>query len=555
MKNDVSLTFHEKVDSFFYRFGSILFPVLFLVVAYLSFRGLFDGVCMRKYYLHWNLSGLMQMYEWFNEDFLSFIIKSLTWHQGDSESTFSSFFFLFPFFSIIKVIGSLSIYSLYVYSCVIQLLFFAAFYFFVSSAFGRRIAFLAAFFLGTSAVFQEMVRSGNYYPLTLLAAVGIIYLLYRVVFFYSSKSLFALAALIGVSWYLYGVIRPLSVFAFLTPFFVCRKRISSKELGLYILIVLAILGLGLTLLMLKTGTSSSFFVSLFDEEYISFNDERLLSVVRDFFINIKLLFLRACGAGQRLFVFDHSILEYDFHAHFINKWLSLFLGIGFILSVLKAFKNAHFRLFLLVSCIVIIPMLFTSSFGYAQARRSALYLIPFYVFAGIGVDSFLRFVINHLRNPRSQWFVLMLFVFFAGSVFISENAYVRNQICSPKRDFGFVDFAQKASPYLKGKSVFYMERADQENLYMYGSDSEILRFLLYRFDCKVESLILKQQNLSMREVYVVKSPYISPAVFSDSFMNDGFQIEELCSVKLEYMSKLAEERISDRYLSLYQLKS
>lgn len=542
---------NSVVESFFIKYGTGLFWILFCFVFFVSFYDLGASISFRKYFLFMRIDPFLGFFDLFKADFFSYFKNTMTWHQGDSESGLVTFIFSFPFYVLASCLKRFDVILLNAYSSALMLGALVCLYFYLRKYFGATVAFLSSFTLGLSSCFQELARCGNYHSLTIFAAVGIIFLFYEVLFRERSiiKLLF-LAVLLGLGVYSYGVIRPLIGFIAVYVLMLPSKKLGVDRKIDFTVLLLCIAGIGLFYKCISYY-EGHWFYRFFDEEFITNNDYGFVEIGRDLVRNLYVAIKRLLGFEQVLWKCFVVPWKNDYHAPFLHFLLFLPMCIGMI-KVWFNRANKKFFVFMLISIVIVVPMLFTTKSGYAQARRSLLYILPIYTFVGIGLASCLHLLCSCLHSRLRRIFGILLMVALLSCVVSSEIDYIFKRICSSDRDSGVYEFSQDVKSYYKGKQyLFYVYSPEKAFPLVFAP--ELLRFLFW--DYRDKFIIMPNHFFYECEYdgsFLIKGAVLDEMDLKDRFLRKGYSLREVTARPLENF-KVEGTEYSDSRFVLYRI--
>ena len=500
MKGQRSLLIKEIIEI------AVLFFLLFLLVK-ISYSNIHESLSVIKYHLQWHTHSLLKNYDFFLHSHNKFLLNTLQFPKGGGADGFVSAFYLLPLFIFSKLFGGLSLTVMYLFTVTSSIILLVLFYYWIRKFWDKETAFFAAFFLGYSAIFQEIARSGTYISFSLLFAIIWIIYLYKISEKMTVTSYFPLGVLTGIGFYGYGLLRGLFLVACLY-IILSKDGRNGKKFLLFLTGMMIVIIPGVALKISMTG-----FARYKDNPILFFFDKEYIRTSGDFVRNIGLFWDRMLGGRQVI----EPLLYNNSHAPFLDRLLVL----PFLIGIAHALKKRHERRFLLLLVISLViyltPLLFTSSLGYREARRSLMYVIPTYIFIGFGMSAIFNFVGS--LSGRIYKYLLRL-VIFGGIAFIMFNnfLYFNKYIISSRRDIGILNLADQINNSKISGGVYYFERVRRVqtvlvgSLYMWELESEVLRLSMMggmNGSLKIWDIgSFEQIKPGSKNFYLIKSPYI-----------------------------------------------
>ncbi|MCK5493013.1 MAG: glycosyltransferase family 39 protein, partial [Candidatus Omnitrophica bacterium] len=346
-------------NKFSFRYMMHLFLLLtFFCIALLSFSNIERSYSPLKYNGPSTLNDLLDHYKEYKTDFKVFVYKTYIFQQGDSKTSKNSFYFLFPVFLGVDLMGGLSFSNLYRVTIVFGLISLLILFLFLKSYWNTYIAFFSCLFYGVSPWFQELFRTETYHGPTVLIALLILYTSFKFIEkkcddFYIVLP-FIIGILIGISYYYYGVIRGLFIFAIII-IAICKEN-KVKNFFMFFFGIFLVLAWGIYLRLDNGG--------------IFFDEENFLTVSRP----LRALIKRNFSILSQIFtpiVDQSSPSEFATHSRLLHPYLFLPFILGFIYSMMQ--KQRNYRLFKIFSLVIYLSILVTSN---CQVRRLTLMIIP-----------------------------------------------------------------------------------------------------------------------------------------------------------------------------------
>jgi len=509
-----------------------LFEIFFLAVMLalltaFSYYHVGQSISLAKYHFQWGISNLLANYDLFHHSLREFLFNTSILHPGNSESEWRTVTYLFPLFIFSDFLGGLSLTTICLFTVTSTLIFLVLFYCWVKEFWGKQTALFAAFLFGYSAMFQELGRSGSYDAFSLLIAVVWFFYIFRHIDSPKLKTYLLLGILTGLMWYGYGILRSLSLVAFVH---ILISRISRKPqaIGLFFVGMFLVLIPGFMIKLIVEKVDLAHYhgpiYTLFIDRETAFG-WNLGTCITETSANLKVLFFRLLGANQ----FLEPVFKDKTHAPFWNP----LLVIPLILGVWRFFKqrnNPSNRLLLLLSVLIFLaPCLLTSSKGFLEVRRSLLYIFPGYCFIGLGMAAIFE-MIKSVQSRIIKVALMFLLASFIAIVLISELFFVHRYIISPHRDFGMIRFARHIKEKGISGYIYYLEKsltkptADdaessslkplaRESVYRYADEGDLLRVALMQkgksaFHVHSGTMIDRMQYME-NDFYLVRSPCVS----------------------------------------------
>lgn len=529
----------------------IMFFLLLLLIV-VSYANIDESISVVKYHLHWSMSSLTKNYDLYLHSYKDFLLNTLMFHTGGGSAGWKTAFYLLPLFTFTKLFGGLSLYNIYLFTITTSIISLLLFYYWIRKFWGREVAFFSAFFLGYSAVFQEIARSGSYISFSVIFAVIWIIFLYRCSKNKSTLSYFLLGVLTGITWYGYGTLRCLTLVA-CAYILLSSPEKRAKKFMLFLMGMLIIIAPGI-ILKLKTVNLQEYkepFHRLF------FDRENIRSL-KELGQNIGYFLNRFLGGRQIM----EPLITNNCHAHFLNRLLVIPLVAG-IVRALKSRRDRKYLLLIVLSLAVYLtPLLITSSAGYRQARRSLLYVIPTYLFIGLGMDGIFIFVksLSHIIFKRILQLLIFSVIIF---IIISEFLFVNTHIIRGNRDLGILKFAKAINTLGIEGEVYYFEldvplegKMRDVSTYRFTRESDILRVALMNSRGNFPRLVkingLTEINPSLKSFYLVKSPLIAEEEFAALCNKNALSFTLLIDSSV-FNFKLTKKnpKLKDRFFKLY----
>jgi hypothetical protein len=501
----------------------IILFVLLLFLAVISYVGVDESVSVVKYHFIFRIDLLVKNYNLYLHSLKDLFANTLLVYRGDSAAQWSTPFHIFPLFIFSDMLGGLSLRNIYLFTITTSLILILLFYYWIKKYWNSEIAFFATFFLGFSAIFQEFSRSGSYISSSIMFALIWIIYIYKCLNYEKAQPYFFLGLLTGTAMYGYGMLRSLFLVA-CVQIFLSRRGLRSKRFLLFFLGTAILILPGI---ILKINTVD--FKNCKDYFHLFFDPANVHSL-KELSVNLGNFSNRILGGNQII----EPYITNNFHAHFLNR----LLVIPFIVGVVHAFrckKEAKYRLLLIISFAIYFTPLFTAKAGYAEARRSLLYVIPTYLFIGFGINGMLDFIKSLpsiISKQLLHFFILCGFVF----IIFSESHYINYYILRNNRDLGILRFANNIKKLIAKGNLYYLEAEPNSidikkrkrffSVYKGGKESNILEVAL--MDGKNNSFRLmpitdsRQIDLGPESFYLAKSPMITKEEFESLCKRNGF---------------------------------
>ncbi|MFH1800148.1 MAG: glycosyltransferase family 39 protein [Candidatus Omnitrophota bacterium] len=504
----------------------IVLLILFLLLATISYSRIDESMSVVKYHLQSGFPSFINGFYDFQHSPGAFLACTLTLPQGNSADYGAAAFYLIPLFAFSKLFGGLSLGTMCLFTVTSSLVLLLVLYGWIRKYWGREVAFFAVFFLGYSAVFQEIARSGSYISFNVAFAAFWIFCLYEISKSRRSWPYLFLGVLTGAAFYVYGASRCLFLVACAHLILLTNDSRGRKFLWFFCGMSASIFpGILLKICTVKTSYHGLHRLWLFfDESHVNGFEELKLNLGS--FLN------RMLGGEQRI----EPIVANDFHAHFLNRFLVIPLLAGMVHAFRRRNESKYALLWLTSLVIYLIPVFIASSPGYFEARRSLLYVIPTCVFVGFGTVE----LINFVRSVPNVFFKRVLWaVFFAGILWIvsSEFMYFHGRILRSSRDLGLLEFARKIDKaeihgeihYLQARSVDLSP--NQISIYEVSPEPPILQIALMRGGKSLSQVVDMNDwttvDLKSKAFYLVKSPLISQKEFDRLCLENGLHYELL----------------------------
>lgn len=513
----------------------LLFFLLLLPIMVMSYAHIEESVSVIKYHFHWDIHKLIQNYRLYHFSFKSFLLKTLSFHQGNCQSGWNTAYYLLPLFTFLKIAGGLSLRNLYLFTITASIISLFLFYYWASKYWNARTAFFTTFFLGYSAVFQEFARSGSYISYSILIAFAWIIVMYICSDTKKLTPYLFLGIFTGLAMYGYGMLRGL----IFVPIYILsfRKDINNKKWFLFLAgcMILILPGVILKIKSSFTGFNHKLLLLFFDGENIFYKGRFLM----EFQMNIKYFFNRILGGAQLI----EPLCANNHHAHFLNRILTLPFFIG-LLQAIKYRREKRYNLMLMLSIFIFfVPMLLTGSIGYREARRSVLYVIPIYLYIGIGTETIFNFISsvkNRIARQISFWGIICVILVIIGS----EVLYVKSFILNNTRDVGVLAFAKATREQGVKGDIYYFEPdgKDKPQFKIYAfTDLAILELALMRNKNDPFALInirdLGEVDKGLKDFYaIIKSYVISEDEFRQLCQSHNLYSQRLVVSKLTFGS-------------------
>lgn len=451
---------------------------------------------VNKYISERGIESLYKNYDLFSENFHAFLTNTISLHPGNTRSGWRSFYYLLPLFLYLKIAGGLSLQNLYFFNFIISAVTVILFYKLCDRHFGREVANFSTLLVVFSSWFSEFAMSISYHTFTIMIAAILITLMFDCLNNAKLSTYLFLGIVSGLSLYYYGPIRFLLPVVLILLFYKNKYPYKSRIYfcaGFFLLLIPSLLG-------------NYDDIRLFDRENIYFYTEPGFE---------KPFFLRWVD-NLRIYASILSGRQIDpLHAALINKILVIPLMIG-TLAVLKKWKDKSYRLLLMIAVAITLLPVFTT-FAHWQPRRFALYVIPIYMFIGIG----LYYIIRYISSIKRKVLKVALYSFIVSMlvyIIAHEMLYVRVNIYTPKRDIGFIDLGLKISKSFVRGPLFYLRETPYR---LCEADGGAYLLMLVLKNTKSDYKITQISNLAdieiQDEVYIIKSPFISEKVFKPDF--------------------------------------
>ena len=464
------------------------------------------------------LVDLSDNYILYHHSFKDFLYHAGSFFRGSAVSGWNTIVYLLPLYIFCDIFGGLSLKTICLFTVTTSLISLALFYFWMRRAWGRQAALWGTLLLGSSAVFQEIARSGHYMAYSfLLVAIWLLYC-FRNKETGNAWYFSILGFLTGLLWYGYGLIRGLALVAFVR---VWRSKKTPKWISLVLFLsgMLAIIIPGVIIMREQHyNYHGPWRFSFIDEENILDNGKWNLHYILNILcINFIIFVHRMLGGMQRI---DHWLRSQS-HAHFLNPYFVVPMLIG-MRRTFRSWKLPSNQLLLWLSLIIFVSPVLSSTGGYAEARRSLFYIIPIYCFIGLGCKEIFDWVKR--RNAAAlKWLITFLLMCIVLVALNSEMRFIQSNIIFSKRDMGILAFADKIKKAGMHGNLYYLQR-DRDNdfnaTYRWIVESDVMRVALMengQSNLEVLGLTLKDLNLALhfKDFYVAKSPDISQKAFND----------------------------------------
>jgi len=475
---------------------------LFILVSCISFYHVSQSISVTKYLLYMGMTDMVNSYYLYHHSFRDFFFQTGVFHPGNSESGWRTFFYLYPLFVYCDLLGGLSFERLYYFTIISSLCALILFYWWVRRIAGREAAWWMFYFFGLSSIFQEFARSGSYDIFSLLVAIA--WIMYFFQFLNEEKPFreyLIFGLLTGGVWFYYGMLRTFFLAVLVHILFTKDKRRNAffflSGMGL-------VIAPSIGLLMWQHSAGANAYI---DRENI-FNvvNHHLSDFLMVIHNNVIIFLNRMFGE------YDHiEMIHLDrIHAHFHHPLLSIPLIVGICVTLRR--KTTQLPFLVLIFLIYLTPMM-TSSWGFYEARRSVLCLIPNYFFIGIGMkEIFLevqRVFNRHLRR--------LLFSIIFGCIFIicyQEVSFFKTHILNATRDPGLLKLSDDIKKNHFSGKLLYLE---EKTYYLDTPGSDMLRIsLLQNGKCIPDVVGLELADVvpkGLNQFYIVISPEISQKVF------------------------------------------
>jgi hypothetical protein len=531
--------------------AGILFS-LFLLLTLISYSQIDKSFAFAKYHFSSKISDLLQSYHYYSSNLKEFISTTSALPPGSIVNGWKNVLFLWPLFVFSKWMGGLSLQAVYCFTVTTTLIFLVLFYSWLKMFWSKEAAFWATFFLGYSAIFQEIARSGSFAAYSLLLAMVWIIGLYWCAKVKTLWSYLWLGVFTGIIWYGYGILRCLLLAAGAV---ITRLQDNSRvQTAFWFLVGLFIVIVPGGILAVKGAPQHhyNYFHIFFDPENIrGFKDlgENLISFVQ-----------RILGWSQEI---EPPLDKHRSHAHFLNSLLVLPLLMGLV-HALKFRRNLSETLLLILSAaIYLTPLLLTSSSGYRYPRRSLMYIIPTYALIGLGMETIFNFLRSVSANTVKRGLQGLIFCSIIFILF-SEFFYFRNNIIAGNRDLGILKFAKDINKAgIKGK-LYYWELKILPNLrnrdrypftvYTWVSESTLLNLALLNKGQLplLETVYSLEQVNPQHNFYLAKSPLISDQEFADSCQAKRWRCELLADSQVVNFDHPSSQPM---FFKLYSVKA
>ena len=469
------------------RLAAYLGYVILFIGISLSFLNLSESISVDKFCFEWGIENLIENYHLFSTDFLGFWKATISLHSGDSESGWSSFYYLLPLFLFLKLLGGLSLYNLHLFVFLNAALLLIVFYVLMRRYWGAGAANIGILFFVFSSFFNEIATTAGYHTPTVLLAAVLMLSLFKYHYLPSKKLAVWLGLLSGLSWYYYGVIRfilPVSV-----GVIACKKD-NYKHLALFLLGLVVVCSIGFIFTVSNKG-------SFFDQENIFYQEPGYQKVFyMTWFNNI-----RAFWAGL------NGKTYHDSHARLMHTILLIPLIIG-IVHVCKNIKyKANRLLIFFLFAICFFPVVIT--FAHWQLRRYILYCIPLYILIGIGG----RVLVDYIHSIRNKYYKNVCYILIAALTFqmiAGEFVIINNGIWHRRHErISLLSFGKEVKKYSCIKSFYYL-RETPHKLYEVDAEAALLTLILEREYCDKVRAVTSLEFLRNTEndVYIITSPHI-----------------------------------------------
>jgi len=487
--------------------------VFFILLSLISYDHVDRSFSVFKYFVGGSLNDLLDNYILYHHSLKDFIYHTSPFFRGTSPNGWNDIIYLLPLFIFCDLLGGLSVKTLCFFTVTTSLIFLFLFYYWMKKVWGERAAWWATLLLGSSAIFQEIARSGSYIAYSFL--IVIIWLLYCFKSTETENPWYPglLGLWTGLLWYGYGLIRGLTLVA------VCRAWWTNRTskgvaIGLFFAGMMIIIVPGIVVLCIQKWDHHEPWHYLFVDRENIFEQGKwnFYFSLRMFTHNLNVFTDRMLGGAQ---IVDHRLIN-EPHAHFLHRYfvIPMLIGMG---STFRSWKLPSNRLLIGISFMIfIIPML-SSNLGYAVARRSLFYIIPMYCFIGLGCKEIFDWM-DRTDRALIKWLVKFLII---GAVLIavsSEMSFVKHHVITPRRDMGILEFAEKIKQMGFKGNLYYLD-TDQKAIYAWMWGGDILNVALMengQSPLEVRTVTTKIRLTDPgKYFYLAKSPEILQKDFND----------------------------------------
>jgi len=388
------------------------------------------------------------------------------------------------------------------------------FYSWVKKYWGRLSAFWGSFFLGFSAIFQEIARSGSYDAYSVLIAIAWIILFFHCARIATAFSYGLLGFFTGLGFYSYCTFRPLILSVFIETFRFARRKWASSFLFILGILLWVIPGIIILLMLLHSYQyHGPLNIYLVDKENL------LRTAHGDFLVLFQTLIHNFGEFIKRMLGFN-VFLDYpsrnQIHAHFLNHLLviPMLLGIRQAYLMRKEFPN---RLLLSLSIIIYLTPFFSSDVGNDEGRRCLIYILPTYCFIGLGMQQIFSWT-ESLKKEKAKSLAKLIILLGVSLVIVFELIFSIRYILNGQRDIGLMDFADMLNSKNEHATLVYLEQR-QFSLYSFSNEGYLLGLLLAKngshlYDLEETLLDMPLKNIPGK-FFLATSPLITKIEFQD----------------------------------------
>jgi hypothetical protein len=495
-----------------------LFLFSFFFMILISFVNIEQSYSPLKYYGYLELDKLLDHYNEYKTDFKSFLYNTYIFPTGNSSSSNKSFYFLFPLFIGIDLLGELNLANLYRIVVIFGLASIILLFLFLKKYWGSPIAFFSSVFYGFSPWFQELFRSHSYHGPSVFIALLILYIAFEILERegkYQGILSFLLGLFIGIGYYYYGMLRGLILFGLIILWQKKNKRL--KSLSLFFTGILLIVGLGIYLRFSSGGV-------FFDKEFFLSEPKPWgLLFKQPFLIFYQIFTPKVIQAG------DYNVVS---HARLLLPILFLPFTLGVFISTMQ--KQKHNKLFNLFSLILFFSILITTN---CQIRRMTLLIIPTYIYTGIGTF-YIYTLIQKIKINRLAPLLKIIFTFIIILIILLQVLYINSKILNSERTLGFLRVAQEIKKQNISGKIFLLMKDSRKKVH--GEREEVFiklenyeKFSMKTIDIqtidpeKLEKILLSEYPL---EFYLIITPFFESIIIERYLTGVGLRISELSKI-------------------------
>lgn len=459
-----------------------------------------EAMVTNKYLSQCRIQRLFEHYEQFQYDFPAFARQTLQIPQGDTESQWSSFFYLLPIYLISNLSGGLTLDILFIYNGIIGSLLLVLFYYTGQIYFGHKPAVIGSFFMSISPWFHEIVMAPTFHLSSILMGLILFFLILGTVKKDSLIYPFLLGISTVVALYYYSPLRFLAPVVFLCP--LLKKNRQPMTVLTYLT------GVGVTLIVVYIFSSSLHLP--FDEEHIFYTEPEH---------DVLLIKLK-----ENLVAFTRAVLGFNIvsgHAPIMGWILAglFWLGAGVMVA---NWQRRSMAILFFYSCLIMITPVLITAFHY-QVRRYLLYTIPIYMAIGIG-SGYLLETIGKVKQNRYRNVLHMAAAGVALWVGTSNLLFLKHDLYTNQKDTGFLRVAKSLGNPDKTQAIYYLQETPGSFI-QYGTEHQLIRLALNKSctDCRVKRIQNMDQIRIRQSGYLIVSPLIPepllPSGDTHSFIN------------------------------------